>query len=556
MHFRSGFLSLFLVSSLAGPVRADLESSIDNGLTYSAIRVEALAGILRTNSRFMDYSNPAGTWEIKSRSTWCSGFAPGMFWYMYDLTGEAKYLGWARNWTEGVRKRAIEADNDTGFQIYCSFGLGYIMTGETDTDYFGVLETAAATFANQRFNPTIGSYRAWTNSSSDPVGNPKITAGTTNPYTMVFEVNIDMMMNMELPLFVGTNGGNTDYVTYAVSHADRSWEDFVRADGSTFHVVGYKADGSVDYKRTHQGWQTESTWSRGQAWGVYGYAMVYRYTGLQRMLDRSEILFDRFMADTAAQTDDFVPYSDFDAPLNSSNSRDTSAAAIVASAALDLYDMTGAQKYLDAAEGILLSLGSTDFLGQGTSYQPILRKGSSKWGDPEEGTSFGDFYYIEAMMRHRVLFPVVWPPDPDPGDMLLVNISTRGLVGEDDDILIGGFVVGGTTPSEVLMRGIGPGLAQFGLEDTVGDPVVRLFDPSVSADQPVAVNDDWEDDGNLAAIEAARVKVGAFPLEAGSKDAVLLLVLDPGVYTLQLSGKEAGASRAGLVEVYQVPADE
>lgn len=553
MHFRNSCLLFFLVFALVGPARADLESTINNALTFSAEQVEDLAGILRTNSRFPDYSNTSGTWQIKSRSSWCSGFTPGMFWNMWDLTGETKYRGWAEYWTEGVRSRATEADNDTGFQIYCSFGVGYQLTGETSTDYFELMETAADTFATQRFNPTIGSYRAWTNSSSDPVGDPNLTASTTNPNEMVFEVNIDMMMNMELPLYVGTNGGDTDYVDYAVSHADRSWEDLVRSDGSTIHVVGYKADGSVDYKRTHQGWQADSTWSRGQAWAVYGYAMVYRYTGLQRMLDRSELCFDYYMAATASQTDDFVPYSDFDAPIDSSNPRDTSAAAIVASAALDLYEMTGAQKYLDAAESILLSLGSPDYLAQGTAYQPILLKGSSKWGDPEEGTSFGDYYFIEAMLRHRALFPVVLPPDPEPGDMLLVNISTRGLVGEEAELLIAGFVVGGTTPATVLLRGVGPGLAQFGLADTVADPVIELFDPTVSADQPVAVNDDWGDAGDGAEIEAARLAVGAFALEEGSKDAVLLLVLDPGVYTLQVSGKEPGTSKPALVEIYQVP---
>jgi hypothetical protein len=392
---------LLLAYAVATPIFSDeIDDSIDNGLQFAQTQAAYLAdSVLKTNSRFTDYSSTSGTWNIKSRSTWCSGFPPGLFWYFYNLTGQQQWLDRARNWTEGVRARATETDNDTGFQIYCSFGLGYILTGETDTDYLDVMNTAANTFATQRYNPTIGSYRAW-------------PQNTDNPNDMEFEVNIDMMMNMELPLFVGTSGGNTDYVDYAVSHADRSWEDLVRPDGSTYHVVAYNADGTVNYKRTHQGWQTESTWSRGQAWAVYGYAMVYRYTGLQRMLDRSEMLFDYFMAATAAQTDDYIPYSDFDAPLDSNNPRDTSAAAIVASAALELYNMTDDEKYLTAARNILLSLGSPTYLAQGTSYQPILRKASSKWGESEVGAIFADFYYVEAMMRHRALFPPVIEYDP------------------------------------------------------------------------------------------------------------------------------------------------
>jgi len=538
--------------AMATPIFSDeIDTSIDNGLQFAQTQASYLAdSVLRTNSRFTDYSSTSGVWQIKSRSTWCSGFPPGLFWYLHNLTGEQEWLDRARNWTEGVRARATEADNDTGFQIFCSFGLGYILTGETDTDYLDVMKTAANTFATQRFNPTIGSYRAWTNTSSNPVSDPSITASTTNPNDMVFEVNIDMMMNMELPLFVGLNGGNPDYVDYAVSHADRSWEDLVRVDGSTFHVVGYKADGTVDYKRTHQGWQTDSTWSRGQAWGVYGYAMLYRYTGLERMLQRSELLFDYFMAATAAQSSDFIPYSDFDAPLNASNPRDTSAAAIVASAALDLYNMTDDEKYLNAARNILLSLGSPTYLAQGTNYQPILLKASSKWGDPEVGAIFADFYYVEAMMRYRALFP---PESPTPSDATLTNISTRGLVGDQENVMIAGFVVDGSNPISVMLRGIGPGLASFDVENTVADPVIRLFDASVSGVNPIEENDDWGDNGNLAEIEAARMATGAFELDAGSKDAVLLVTLDPGLYTVKLSGKEAGAIKTGLIEVYRVP---
>ncbi|MEZ5278732.1 MAG: glycoside hydrolase family 88 protein [Opitutaceae bacterium] len=546
-------VSLLVVAGFSGAARADIESSIDNGLAFSAVQIEKLAGILRTNNRFPEYSNPAGVWSIKSRSSWCSGFTPGMFWYLYDLTGEDKFLGWAETWTEGVRARSIEADNDTGFQIFCSFGLGYTLTGKTDVDYLEVMKTAANTFATQRYNPTIGCYRAWRNTSSDPVNSPSITANTTNPNDMVFEVNVDMMMNMELPLFVGTNGGNPDYVTYAVSHADRTWEDLVRPDYSTYHVVGYKADGSVDYKRTAQGWKTESTWSRGQAWSVYGYTMVYRYTGLERMLDRADKVFDKFMAMTAAQTNDFVPFSDFDAPLDGSNSRDTSAAAIVASAALELYDMTGSQKYLDAARNILLSLGGPDYLAQGTAYQPILRKGCGRWGDPEEGTSFGDFYYLEAMIRHRTLFPVIEPP-PAPSDAEFSNISTRGQVGTGANRLIAGFVVRGVpgaTTGTVLIRAIGPGLSSVGVsEGFLVDPTLEIF----SAADPLTaayINDNWGDNANAAEIQSVSATVGAFDLAEGSLDAVLMLSLPPGVYTAKVGGKDGGTGVA-IVEVYAV----
>ncbi len=553
-------LSLCAALVSAPVLLADIESSIDTGLAFAEEQLADLPSILGNNSQFMDYSNTSGTWQRKSRSTWCSGFAPGMFWYMYDHTGAEQWRTWARNWTNGVRARSTEADNDTGFQIFCSFGTGYLVSDADDADYWNVMQTAAATFATQRYNPTIGAYRAWTNSSADPVGNPRITASTTNPNTMVFEVNIDMMMNMELPLFVGTNGGDSAHVDRAVAHADTTWEDLVRGDGSSIHVVGYKSDGSIDYIRTHQGWTPDSTWSRGQAWGVYGYTMVYRYTNLPRMLQRAEIMFDAFMAKTAAQSSDYVPYSDFDAPLNGDNSRDTSAAAIVASAAMDLFEMTGSSKYLEAARNIIISLSSSNYLAQGTSYQPILRKASSKWGDPEVGASFADYYYLEAMLRHREQFPAPDVPDtPDeptePFVPPMTNISTRGLVGAGDELMIAGFVIEGNSAITVLIRGVGPTLANFGVLTAIGDPQISVFDSSSDV-LPAFANDDWGSNTNPIEIASTASTVGAFALPAGSKDAALLLTLEPGIYTVQLANQQPGVGNVGLIEVYWVPPAE
>lgn len=548
--------AIWLFTSTVG---ADIESSIDTGLAFAEEQLEALPEILGSSSQFMDYSNTSGTWQRKSRSSWCSGFAPGLFWYMYDHTGDEKWRNWARNWTDGVRARATEPDNDTGFQIYCSFGNGYLLSDADDADYWGVMQTAAETFATQRYNPTIGAYRAWTNRSSNPVSSPSITASTTNPDAMVFEVNIDMMMNMELPLFVGSNGGNSAHVDRAVQHADTTWEDLIRSDGSSIHVIGYKADGSVDYARTHQGWTPESTWSRGQAWGVYGYAMVYRYTQLPRMLERAEAMFDYFMTATAAQSSDYIPFSDFDAPLNSQNPRDTSAAAIVASAAMDLYEMTSEVKYLTAARTIIESLSSSTYLAQGTSYQPILRKASSKWGDPEVGASFADYYYVEAMLRHREQFPAMEPSEPpqtsEPVFPPISNLSTRGYAGAAGQPMIAGFVITGEEDITVLLRGIGPTLAGFGVADPVADPTINLFSAG-STTTPVHTNDNWGDATNAPEIAAATTQVGAFALTDGSLDSALLVSLPPGVYTVQLTGNIPGGLQNAMVEVYWVPPAE
>jgi hypothetical protein len=131
--------------------------------------------------------------------------------------------------------------------------------------------------------------------------------------------------------------------------------------------------------------------------------MVYRFTGLPRMLERAQIAYDFFLTETKKDRDDYIPYSDFDAPNNSSNPRDTSAAAVVASAAIELFEITGEIKYYNDAESILLSLTGPDYLSQGTNYQSLVRASSEKWGQGEVGAVFADFYLLEALWRWKEL---------------------------------------------------------------------------------------------------------------------------------------------------------
>lgn len=133
----------------------------------------------------------------------------------------------------------------------------------------------------------------------------------------------------------------------------------------------------------------------------------------------------------------------------------------------------------------------------------------------------------------------------------LINISTRGLVGVGGEIMIAGFVSAGDAASgTVLIRGIGPTLAGFGVANTVEDPVITVFRTETDGSSTqIAMNDDW---GDSEAIAAAAVSVGAFALDAGSADAALLLSgLTPGAYTVQLSGKGT-APQNGLIEIYRI----
>jgi len=360
----------------------------DKTLDFSGQQATGLAEDVLNNNRdrFVNYTTTSGNWRTQSASTWTSGYVPGIFWYLYALEENATWKDYAMHWAEGVRPRATATDNDTGLQVYPAFGLGVMFNDADPADYMSVMNTGALTMVTERYNPTIACFRSW-------------DQNTSNPTDLPFEVNIDQMMNMELVLWSGQNGGPSEYVDYAVNHADQTWENNVREDGSTYHVVAYNLDGTVDYKRTHQGWNTDSTWSRGQAWAVYGYAMFYNYTGLPRMLERSKKCYEYWMAETLKDSWDYVPYSDFDAALDSENPRDTSAAAIVACGALQLYEITGDKMYLADAEAILESLSSPRYLSIRANYDSILLKGSEKWGKGEVGAVFGDYYFMEALWR-------------------------------------------------------------------------------------------------------------------------------------------------------------
>jgi hypothetical protein len=125
-------------------------------------------------------------------------------------------------------------------------------------------------------------------------------------------------------------------------------------------------------------------------------------------------------------------------------------------------------------------------------------------------------------------------------------LSARNQVGAGDNILIAGFAVTGNAPKKLLIRGIGPTLANYGVSGVLADPQLALFD---STSTKIAENDNW---GGATALSDAFTATQAFPLPANSKDAALLVTLQPGVYSAQVSGV-GGTTGVALVEVYEVP---
>ena len=414
---RTGLVAALAALHFGVPMPAhasSLDEQIDAALAFAEVQVEQLAQ-LTGPERFPCYTDTSGVWIGRNLDGWCCGFAPGLMWMLYEHTGDEKWANYGRDWNDSIRPRATASDNDTGFQIYNGFGYALrhasdALTEEEIRDYEGVIRWATETFTTQRYNAHVGGFRTWPPTLFEP-------------YEGQFEINSDMVMNLEMPLYVAKADGDMDLIDKVVRHADTTWthtvfkdgdsqwepptsDEYVpRQHGSHWHVVEFDPQtGSVIHKRTAQGDKAESTWSRGQAWLVYGYAMLYRYTGYEVMLDRAEVAFDYFMSALKAQSEDYIPYTDFDAPVDDMHGLDTSAAAIVASAAIELYEYTGDRKYLDAAEAMLNDLTSEPYLATGTPYQSILTRGSWEYDQHEEvGAIFGDFYLVEAMLRYRKL---------------------------------------------------------------------------------------------------------------------------------------------------------
>jgi len=159
---------------------------------------------------------------------------------------------------------------------------------------------------------------------------------------------------------------------------------------------------------THQGANGESAWSRGQAWGLYGYTVCFRETNDKEFLDQAEKIASFIMNHPRTQ-EDLIPYWDYDAPDIPNEPRDASAAAIMATALLELstYSQDNAEKYFNYAERILKRLASDQYLADpGTNNNFVLKHCTGhKTADSEvDGPLiYRDYYFLEGLLRYKKL---------------------------------------------------------------------------------------------------------------------------------------------------------
>lgn len=338
-------------------------------------------------TRFPRSFNAAtGAYDMRPWDDWTNGHWAGALWLLYEATGDDFFRERAEDWTAQLAPCAkIDYHHDVGFIAFCSMGQARRILGTNRYDEL-LLETASS--LARRFHPGLGLLRSW----------GKIDQRER------FLVIPDNMMNLELLEWAAqAKGGDARFDAIARSHADVTMRNHFRADGGTYHVLDYDQEtGRVKAIERGQGASCFTAWSRGQAWGVYGYSMMFRETGEKRYLD-----FARKLALHAIRhpnmPEDGVPFWDFGAP---GEERDSSAGAILASALVELSGFDGvpeAAEFRAFAEKALASLSSPAYFSQGGEIGHFLLKHGT--GGKPMGTEidvplvYGDYYFLEALLR-------------------------------------------------------------------------------------------------------------------------------------------------------------
>ncbi|MDL2221177.1 glycoside hydrolase family 88 protein [Parabacteroides sp. OttesenSCG-928-N08] len=370
-----------------------LASVIQRGLTVSTEHALNMAKELESQEgRLPKTLKPDGTLETSNYGWWCSGFFPGELWYLYENNSTAELKRYAEMYTDRVEPaKKLTGTHDLGFMLNCSFGNGYRLT--QNPRYLEIMTEGAHSLAT-RYQPHLELIRSW----------------DFNRDRWQYPVIIDNMMNLEFFTSVSRMTGDQQFAEIANKHAMKTMEHHFRPDYSSYHVISYDTiSGMPHIKQTHQGLADESAWARGQAWGLYGYVSMYRETGKKAYLNQA-LHIAAFMMNHPTMPEDKVPYWDFDDPKIPEVPRDASAAAIMASALIELSqlveDGTG-QLYLDYAIAQVRSLSSPDYLAEpGTNGNfAIMHCTGHLPGNSEVDVplSYADYYYVEALMRLKQL---------------------------------------------------------------------------------------------------------------------------------------------------------
>lgn len=364
---------------------------------------EAIAEVLgqldamlpRFTATFPAASATHGCYASVEKVDWTEGFWTGMLWLAWEVTGDEKYRAVAESLLDSFEERLdkqIKVDtHDLGFLYLLSCVNAWKLTGNLRARE---LALRAAELLYRRFNATAGVIQAW---------------GDLNDPARQGRMIIDCNLNVPLLFWAASETGNQQWREAASRHLAQAARYLVREDASTFHTFYMDVNSGQPLRGdTHQGFSDGSCWSRGQAWGIYGFALGYAHTGDAWQPELSRRLVHYFLN---RLPDDFVCYWDLIFTAEDNQYRDTSAAAIAAcglAELLKLLPLTDPLRpaYANAIDLMMRNLREHYFAH---AQDGLLREGVYNFGRNmgiNEPNLWGDYFYFEALVR----LSRVWTP--------------------------------------------------------------------------------------------------------------------------------------------------
>ena len=346
---------------------------------------------LRSRNKIPDGVDENGFHVEKSDITWwCNGFWGGLNWLMYDYTKNEEYMKTAKQ-SEILMDKALvkyeKLHHDVGFMWHILSGASYRLTGDNGAKQRNLY--CAAMLAS-RFVLGGNFIRAW-NGKND----------------LNWSI-IDCLMNLPVLYWATEVIGDDRFKRIAMEHADMAIMDHLREDGSIAHIVEHdREEGDPVATYAGQGYAVGSSWSRGQAWGVYGFILSYMHTGEQRYLDAAKQVANYFIANCS---DDWLPRIDFRAP-STPVYYDSTAGAIAACGFIELAKALPEGEggmYMNAAISILRAMeekfcdfdpANDHMLGYGSVRYPIPDKFTPEQAGVHISIIYGDFFYTEAVLK-------------------------------------------------------------------------------------------------------------------------------------------------------------
>ncbi len=319
----------------------------------------------------------------KSRQ-WTSGFFPGTLWQLASHSKSQAIISNATAWSQFVEKEKWDTHtHDVGFKVNSAFGKWNTVQKRQKNDE--IIIQASQTLI-RRYQDTVGAIRSW------DFGKER----------WQFPVIIDNMMNLEM-LFDATDlTGDSIYYHIARQHAVTTLNNHFRPDHSSYHVIDYDTlTGEIRNKHTHQGTHHESAWSRGQAWGLYGFAMAYDRTGDERFLAKAKAIANYIFTHPRLPAD-MIPYWDYDAPNIPNEPRDVSAAVVAANGLMKLakHDHTHQTQMIEWVDKIIASLDAEEYQTDKIPYLLDHSTGSVPGNfEVDKPLAYADYYYIEALLQ-------------------------------------------------------------------------------------------------------------------------------------------------------------